>query len=1257
MNTWKFPGWVVSIAMLATVLFAQNGWTNNGTDPSRDAVADFSSGSSDWLEQQLTENPFLRDRVWMMEKGCKESSFSSSTFRTGNFNIPVVVHFVHNNGPENLPMSRAIDAISLLNQAFSNSALFDSTQGINTEIEFCLSQRDPQGNSHPGITRTLAPLLTQVQQETDDIPLKSLIQWPSDQYLNIWVVSEVTSQVRGANVTGYASMPYFHGDLRDGIVIEAAHFGNNPIDARFLIQEAGRYLGLYPTYEGGCQNDDCTSDGDRVCDTPPDGSTAAATGYINSCRNDSDDPSANNPFRDIALGGLGDQPDQVQNYMDMGLLNMKVMFTEGQKVRMHSFLTTIRESLQSSEACLAPCPALTAQFVSSATNLLVGATAQFTNSSTGTASSYEWLVNGQPFSTNVDASYIFASAGIYEIELVAHGTSNVCRSVSSETIIVTCDANASFTSNRNTPLPGQQVTFTSTSTGASQLTWLVDGQTAGSQPVLTISFPQIGGHTVQLVASSSNCSDSSRIQYLDVGSCNLPTHTFNWVFGDSVRINWGTGSPLMVATNKMGGFEACASYSDASGELLFYSDGTRIWDRNHNLMPNGLGMMGHRSASQGAIIVPVPGSETKYYLFTTDALENTFFQGMRYSIVDMSLNGGMGDVDPSSKNTFLAGMMSEMTAAIQHPNGTDYWVVGHEAFTNNFHSYLVTASGIQPAVISSVGPALGLASGGMKFSPNRQQLAMSANAFGAMGLMLVDFDEVNGTMSMPRVAPMGPSEQVYGVEFSPDNSRLYFTTLTKLYQIDLTQATPNGIITSKLELANSTALRFLGMQRTIEGEILVATGQFDKLHVIEDPNQLGLACAYQYEGLSLNTRNGMWGLPNFLVAIPKGNTKLEMSGLNSLCAGNGIQQYYAPKTSSSDIINWTVIGNASLAGISGDTLAGFRFETPGFDTLIASRSTGCGTTRDTIVVHVLAVPVVDLGVDTAICNSSVLVLEAGNGPGTYSWSTGEQTASIPVTQAGSYSVEVTSPMGCTSRDTMLVTTLSLAPPTVFLGADTARCDGNVLELDAGAGYSYLWNDGSDQQIYTATTFGTYHVTVTDACGDSAVDTLVYSEAEADLVNLGFDQVICPGDTIVLQAGADFAYIEWQDGSNEQSHVATTPGTYHILVTNNLGCRDRDTLEVSPCVGIEDGSFAGGLEVWPNPANENVQIELEGLNSYEAVSLRLINALGEVLVETLEENPGWALETSWNTNGLPSGMYYVSATQGRKIETRRLNIRH
>ncbi len=351
-----------------------------------------------------------------------------------------------------------------------------------------------------------------------------------------------------------------------------------------------------------------------------------------------------------------------------------------------------------------------------------------------------------------------------------------------------------------------------------------------------------------------------------------------WYFGNKAGLDFSGGNPVTLYDGQLNNIEGCTTLCDASGHLQFYTNGISVWNKYHVIMDNGTGLFGDPSSSQSAVIVQKPGSNSIFYIFTTNAFDNN--GGFRYSVVDMTANGGNGSV--ISKNTLLSNSTCEKVAVIRHTNGQDVWVITHLWDNDAFSAQLITASGIGPAqVISHAGcmvPAdddRANAIGYLKISADGKKIVACHTYLGKAELY--DFDAATGQVS--NATGLCNTEHVYGAEFSPDNNVLYIGTVDerKLYQFDLTAA---NIADSKILV--STLPQSLGaLQLAPNGKIYVAMAEIDKLSVINNPNHLGAGCSLSTNAIDLGGRMCMLGLPSYNQSVFY--TKINAA---SLCAGN-----------------------------------------------------------------------------------------------------------------------------------------------------------------------------------------------------------------------------------------------------------------------------------------------------------------------------------------------------------------------------------
>lgn len=338
-----------------------------------------------------------------------------------------------------------------------------------------------------------------------------------------------------------------------------------------------------------------------------------------------------------------------------------------------------------------------------------------------------------------------------------------------------------------------------------------------------------------------------------------------WYFGNKAGLNFNTEPPTPLE-GSMYAFEGCAAISDSTGGLLFYTNGESIWDRDHQLMPNGTGLFGNYTSTQETLIVPLPGSCSKYYVFSNES--QTSDGGLYYSIVDMLLNDGFGDVIQSTKNTPLVDHTTEKLIAVLHENETDIWIITSLRSSNNFLVYSLTSSGLSNnPIISSIGSVNDAmcGCGYLRSSHDRTRL-VSASPFTQCELF--DFNSATGLITNAfSISSLFPENEFYGVEFSPNDSLLYLSSYTAdgksfVYQLNLD---PGSLQITTLLTANVPFVdpNIGAIQSGPNGKIYISRQYQEYLDVIHYPNIPGLSCQYEKAGIALLPgTNCEHGLPN-----------------------------------------------------------------------------------------------------------------------------------------------------------------------------------------------------------------------------------------------------------------------------------------------------------------------------------------------------------------------------------------------------------
>lgn len=539
-----------------------------------------------------------------------------------------------------------------------------------------------------------------------------------------------------------------------------------------------------------------------------------------------------------------------------------------------------------------------------------------------------------------------------------------------------------------------------------------------------------------------------------------------WYFGVNAGVTFSLGPPTALTNGALSTGEGCSSISTATGELQFYTDGRFVYNKNHQQMPNGSGLLGNSSSTQSGIIVPRPGSTTDFYIFTVDAAENALAQGLCYSKVDMSLNNGLGDVVATEKNIQLLPLSCEKVTAVGHSDGSTFWVITKKWGNDAFYAYRITWDGVVTTpVISNTGPAIngniGQASKGyIKVSPDGKKIATANNTDFSVGIY--NFDNSTGQVSHivsdndytspGGWDPGGP----YGVEFSPNSKLLYISEWKenrKIYQYDLSSNDPTTILNSRVVVASvgQSSDPIGALQLGPDNRLYIARDQCNHLSRINQPNVVGDGCDFTENAVNLAGKNSRWGLPPFIQSFFYLSADFYWD--EPSCTGY-TTQFYTSASDTPDSVKWTFPQGFTSTELNPT----YHFTTVGlYPVKLTVYIYGQGKNVNHLV-RVGVTPEFELGNDTTICASEAYFIDAGN-YSSYLWQNGDTTQNTLIDTTGWYYCTITNSAGCPATDSVYMTVNQ--NPLADAGPEPTIPEGTATTLEGtvtgGSGnYSYHW---------------------------------------------------------------------------------------------------------------------------------------------------------------------------------------------------------
>lgn len=491
----------------------------------------------------------------------------------------------------------------------------------------------------------------------------------------------------------------------------------------------------------------------------------------------------------------------------------------------------------------------------------------------------------------------------------------------------------------------------------------------------------------------------------------------NWFFGDSISLEFRVGGVVLSSKSAMYAPEGCATASDSSGKLLFYSNGKSVWNRQHIVMPGGDSLFGEPEVTQPVLCLPEPGFNPRFwYLFTNSPYTH---RKLSYALIDMQADNGQGAV--ISHHIDLMQGPSERLTAVNHCNGRDVWIIAHRQSNNRFYAFLLRPEGIvaQPVVSDLLLPYDMNGSGYLKASPSGSLLAMGMRA-GNIVLALLQFNNETGEVSDPLLISADGLHYCYGLAFSHDSRRLYAGFGGEQYRImqyDLTHKPWRDLASTgyRVSLGNN-----YGFQEAPDGRIYVAQVNGSWLGCILHPEELGSRCDFVPNHLFIGQSRCRMGLPSFNQSL------FNRPSLESkhVCEQNPIV-LQLPVSSTIDSItwypDWTENPNWRYTTTT-DSLV-FSYNSEG-NYQLAAILWHCGTSDTAFgVARVALTPEVDLGQDTVLFHGQSILLQVNNIDSCL-WGDGLREPERLITNSGFYSVTAWRGV-CSNSDSILVSTRSV----------------------------------------------------------------------------------------------------------------------------------------------------------------------------------------------------------------------------------------
>ncbi len=650
----------------------------------------------------------------------------------------------------------------------------------------------------------------------------------------------------------------------------------------------------------------------------------------------------------------------------------------------------------------------------------------------------------------------------------------------------------------------------------------------------------------------------------------IPRYNNNWMINNIVMLNHepntsNTNSNTTIAPLLLNNRDYSVA-SDAKGDLLFFTDGVSIFDRNYTLMQNGAGLNGSTEALQNAIILPDPNSPNRYYVFT---IKNQYYDstGLFFHIVDFnsSTNG-----EVVSKNNILQcpkSVSNRMTWVNDGSDSNAYWIITHSHYEDFYYAFRFSSSGFSGPIISKTGHYCILNNNIVgTIKPNKQGTLLATTFFNLYFddyLELATFNNITGEIA---VLTSVQKEDVIYSEFSPTSNYLFCVKQgqapgEKINRYNISSSSP---YLSNLQYVGQENGMYRNIQIDPRGKSIIARNILnDYLEAIINPDD-SLPIVATLSNFLVGS--SPYGSKPFPQPIPISKPIVEIQ----LVVDTGC---FCQNSITCNVIGGVNPLQYTWNDINNQTLQTATSLCPDFYQVVISDAIKCSYIDSTFIPDktpkILSIDTIQpcVGLSNGII---VLHMDTVGGPFSFEWSNGITTKDIYGLTAGNYTVTVYNfDQSCSINQAI---SLSYLPQNISVSSEIINetcpgvCNGAIDLTVSGnqSPYTYDWSNGESTQDIDNLCPGEYWVTISDQYNCPTAFPFRVIEFEQQF-NINYTDSICGcyGTANISTTNQSY-YYNWTNGSHSDSVSSLCPdSTYFVLVMDTLNnCMFLDTVLIN-----------------------------------------------------------------------------------------------